>query len=419
MKGSPLLFNTEIQNWTGCFSKAKSSRDAFPDNFVGVNLDVLLLELSKDSPLMVKDGPAIIPSTFAGRRSKDNAIAYSVLAYDFDDWPLGKNFQELPERVKLPCLVHTTYNDNLFSKRKLRAYYICKEIESSDLYESRWSHYAHFLKGLGLDTSTGDRTRLNFTIRKNAELHKFVDQEDPFGITDPSGRGWIPFENIEEELVRNYTTNLNLFNTSKIRALFPSVHTISPPITFKLHFKPPRWCIEALKYSSNLKQNDSVSFDNRRYNSRSELEYLVVSELIACGKSFKEIGDIFTEHMPGSFTKHALVSDKEAERWLLLTYKNALFARIRQKSLQLWNVLNDIPLSKTTSLIKVFKSLLEISFQLNNTIFFRSQRDLMLDSGIASFSTINRTIRKLEELNLISTSKKRSTGQQNIISQNQ
>ncbi|HPF49874.1 MAG TPA: hypothetical protein PLP35_09295 [Caldisericia bacterium] len=402
-----------LKRWECCFSKATNKRDEYPQNHIGRGFESLLEQLTSDSSLDYKDGPAIIPSTFKGRRSKTNAVAYSFLTYDFDDFPTNMSIDSIADRIKLPVILHPTYNDNLFSKRKLRAYVLCKEIEPAELYETRWLHYSQYFDGLGLDVATKDRTRLNYTLRKNANFSFYFSTSDLFGEEDTSGRGWLPYEVIENQNsniqystpIRTQDSNATPFLAPNLN-VYPFEHVLSPPFALPLgKLEIPKWCFKALKFSANQPANTPFFFNKRHYKSRSELEYLIVSELIACGLSFEEISNIFQENTPGSFKKHLENNPLESNRWLKTTYENALYARNRKKSMSLFNKLNSLPESKRNlSDNRVLSALSKICFQLNSTECYRSFHLLSNDSGVSS-RTVMKSIDRLQEQNKLTYTK--------------
>jgi len=402
-----------LENWECCFSKATSKRDEYPQNYFGRGFGSLLEQLTSDSSLDHKDGPAIIPSTFKGKRSRVNAVAYSFLTYDFDNFSPYMSINSIADRIKLPVIIHPTYNDNLFSSRRLRAYVLCKVVEPAELYETRWLHYSQYFDGLGLDTTTKDRTRLNYTLRNNADLSFYFCAGDLFGETDSSGRGWLPYEAIENQNSSIlYSTPIKTQDLNSTPFLAPNLnaylfeHVLSPPFALPLgKLEIPKWCFKALKFSANQPANTPFFFNKKYYKSRSELEFLIVSELIACDLSFQDISNIFQENTPGSFRKHLENNPLESNRWLQTTYENALYARNRKRALALYNRLNSLPESKRNlSDNKVLSALSKICFQLNSTECYRSFHLLSNDSGVSS-RTVMKSIDRLQEQNKLTYTK--------------
>lgn len=393
-----------MNDWEGCQSRVKNCKDNRPENNYNLSVGSLCEEIEKDNYLDVKDGPANIPSTFTGRRCKDNSVSYSYLAYDFDDFPISTAFNEIQQRTGLPCIIHPTYSDTLFGRRRIRAYILAPEILPSTTYESRWHYIARYLDGLGLDMSTGDRTRLNYTARKNVETVIYFDSDDPFGLKYSDGRGWSEFQTVQ-----------NYIKSNPIK--YPAYSNPNEKITFKNKLFPfefllpinendiPDWCYDGMEYTSKFQAGTPFYFDNRSYDSRSDLEFLIISELIVCRQTFKDVFGIFKNYMPGSFRKHYETSEYEAKRWLYLQYKKALFeGRYRKPSLKLWKKIQAGRRTKNTRENKVLSTLLKYSFQLNSPFFYRKYEHLSNDADMSS-RTAKKGVEKLVSDNLINIKK--------------
>ena len=393
-----------MNDWEGCQSRVKNCKDVNPENTYRLSVNTLREEIEGDNHLDVKDGPANIPSTFSGKRCKANAVMYSYLTYDFDNFPITSSFNEIHQRTGLPCVIHPTFNDTLFGNRRLRAYVLTPEILQSTTYESRWHYIARYLDGLGLDMSASDRTRLNYTARKNAKTEIYFNSEDPFGLNYSDERGWTEYQTVQNYINNNPIKHTSLNNLDEKIVFKNNLFPFRLPLPFDVN-DIPDWCYKGLEYSSKMQEGITFYFDNREYDSRSDLEFLIVSELIVCRQTFNDVYGIFANYMPGSFKKHFEKSIYEAKRWLYLQYKKALFkGKYREPSLDLWKKIQAGRRTKNTRENKILSALLKYSFQLNDPEFYRTYKDLSIDTDMSS-RTAKKGVEKLVSDNIINIKK--------------